>query len=81
MKLFKKQASVPQSYRPVMEASEVLELFARMTLHQQAALMRLMSRNLMIEIDDEINMGYDFDYNVDGAMIIARPAETEIEKI
>ena len=51
MKLFKKQASVPQSYRPVLEASEVLELFARMTLHQQAALMRLMSRNLMIEID------------------------------
>ena len=52
-----------------------------MTLHQQAALLRLMSRNLMIDIDGEINMGYDFDYNVDGAMIIARPAEPEIEKI
>ena len=81
MKLFKKEASVPQSYRPVLEASEVLELFARMTLHQQAALLRLMSRNLMIDIDGEINMGYDFDYNVDGAMIIAHPAEPEIEKI
>ena len=51
MKLFKKEASVPQTYRPVLEATEVLELFARMTLHQQAALLRLMSRNLMIEID------------------------------
>jgi len=40
-----------------------------------------MSRNLMIEIDDEINMGYDFDYNVDGAMIIARPSEPEVEII
>ena len=32
MKLFKKQTAVPSSYRPVLEATEVLELFARMTL-------------------------------------------------
>ena len=81
MKLFKKEASVPQSYRPVLEATGVLELFARMTLHQQAALMRLMSRNLMIEIDGEVNMGYDFDYNVAGAMIVATPAIPEPEII
>ena len=81
MKLFKKEASVRQSYRPVLEATEVLELFARMTLHQQAALMRLMSRNLMIEIDGEVNMGYDFDYNVAGAMIVATPAIPEPEII
>ena len=81
MKLFKKEASVPQSYRPVLEATEVLELFARMPLHQQAALMRLMSRNLMIEIDGEVNMGYDFDYNVAGAMIVATPAIPEPEII
>lgn len=72
---------MPQSYRPVLEATEVLELFARMTLHQQAALMRLMSRNLMIEIDGEVNMGYDFDYNVAGAMIVATPAIPEPEII
>ena len=78
MKLFKKEASVPQSYRPVLEATEVLELFARMTLHQQAALMRLMSRNLMIEMNGELHMGYDFDWNVDAAMIVATPADTEL---
>ena len=81
MKLFKNGASVPQTYRPVLEATEVLELFARMTLHQQAALLRLMSRNLMIEIDGEVNMGYDFDYNVAGAMIVATPAIPEPEII
>ena len=81
MKLFKKEASVPKTYRPVLEATEVLELFARMTLHQQAALLRLMSRNLMIEIDGEVNMGYDFDYNVAGAMIVATPAIPESEII
>jgi len=79
MKLFKKEASVPQSYRPVLEATEVLELFARMTLHQQAALMRLMSRNLMIDLDGQMLMGYDFDYNVAGAMIVASSSDIEPE--
>ena len=60
-----------------MEASEVIELFGRLTMHQQAALMRLMSRNLMVELDSESAMGYDLDYNVEGAMIVARPAEPE----
>ena len=54
-----------------MEASEVIELFGRLTMHQQAALMRLMSRNLMLELDS------DLDYNVEGAMIVARLAEPE----
>tara|TARA_R100000900_G_scaffold133276_1_gene109961 strand:+ start:302 stop:535 length:234 start_codon:yes stop_codon:yes gene_type:complete len=60
-----------------MEAQEVIDLFSRMTLHQQAALMRLTSRNLMMDIDGEFHMGYDFDWNVQGAMIIASPAESE----
>ena len=60
-----------------MEASEVIELFGRLTMHQQAALMRLMSRNLMLELDSESGMGYDLDYNVEGAMIVARLAEPE----
>ena len=75
--IFSKDRPVPQTYRPVMEASEVIELFGRLTMHQQAALMRLMSRNLMVELDSESAMGYDLDYNVEGAMIVARPAEPE----
>jgi hypothetical protein len=46
-------------------------------MHQQAALMRLMSRNLVVELDSESAMGYDLDYNVEGAMIVARLAEPE----
>ena len=60
-----------------MEAQEVIDLFSRMTLHQQAALMRLTSRNLMIDLNGEFHMGYDFDWNVHGAMIIAAPAKAE----
>jgi hypothetical protein len=46
-------------------------------MHQQAALMRLMSRNLMIEIDGGALMGYDLGYEVEGAMIVAREVEPE----
>jgi hypothetical protein len=74
----KKPAQIPQSYRPVANADEVIDLFSRMTLHQQAALLRLCSRNLMIDLDGEFHMGYDFDWNVSGAMIIASPAEPEL---
>ena len=72
--IFSKGRPVPQTYRPVLEASEVIDLFGRLTMHQQAALMRLMSRNLMIELDSESVMGYDLDYDVEGAMIVARPS-------
>ena len=44
---------IPQSYKPVVEAPEVIELFSRLTLHHQVALLRLMSRNLEVEIDGE----------------------------
>lgn len=77
MKLFGKQKQVPQTYRPVMEAQEVIDLFSRMTLHQQAALMRLMSRNLIIELPGDSAMGYELDWNVDGALIAAFPAQPE----
>ena len=46
-------------------------------MHQQAALMRLMSRNLMIEVDGGALMGYDLGYEVEGAMIVAREVEPE----
>ena len=61
--------TVPQSYKPVVEAPEVIELYSRLTLHHQTALLRLISRNLEIEIDGQTSMGYDMDFEVDGAMI------------
>ena len=82
--LFGKRRSqaVPQSYRPVMEASEVIDLFSRLTLHQQAALLRLISRNLSVSIDDDEGyMGYEFDWDVDGAMIVARPSIPEPQSL
>ncbi len=75
MKLFKKlkpkEKSAPQSYRPVLEAQEVIDLYSRLTLHQQAALMRLISRNLEINVGGDTYMGYELDYNVVGAIISA----------
>jgi len=62
---------IPQSYKPVVEAPEVIELFSRLTLHHQVALLRLMSRNLEVEIDGETTMGYDLDFEVVDAMIKA----------
>ena len=60
---------VPQSYKPVVEAPEVIELFSRLTLHHQTALLRLISRNLEIEVNGETTMGYDMDFEVVGAVI------------
>jgi len=62
---------VPQTYKPVVEAPEVVELYSRLTLHHQTALLRLISRNLEIEIDGESLMGYEMDFEVVGAMIKA----------
>jgi|TARA_R110000824_G_scaffold46631_3_gene133661 hypothetical protein len=79
MRMFGKKARpVPQSYQPVLEAKEVIELFSRLTLHHQAALLRLISRNLVINIDGETHMGYDFDFDVDGAVVLARMAEDDL---
>ena len=52
-----------------------VELFSRMTMHQQTALPRLISRNLVIELDDDVFMGYEFEYNVDKAVILATPTD------
>jgi|TARA_R110000772_G_scaffold226668_1_gene337390 hypothetical protein len=62
----------------VLESSEVIDLFARLTLHQQAALLRLLSRNMVIDLgDDNRYMGYEFDYNVSGAVISVTPSDDE----
>jgi len=62
---------LPQAYKPVLEAPEVIELFSCLTLHQQTALLRLMSRNLEVEINGETLMGYEMNFDVVGAMIKA----------
>ena len=79
MNLFGKKRTMPQSYQPVLEAAEIIELYSRLTLHHQAALLRLISRNLVVEIDGEQHMGFEFDYGVDGAMVSMRPLVEEPE--
>jgi hypothetical protein len=61
--------SLPQTYRPEMQANEVIDLFGRLTLHHQAALMRLISRNTVVDVNGSTYMGYEFDYEVEGAVI------------
>jgi len=46
-------------------------VFSRTTLHQQAALLRLISRNLVANIDGQEIHGLDLDYEVEGAIIKA----------
>tara|TARA_R100001163_G_scaffold47155_1_gene35438 strand:+ start:1062 stop:1298 length:237 start_codon:yes stop_codon:yes gene_type:complete len=73
-KLMSSNKDVPQTYKPVVEAPEVVELYSRLTLHHQTALLRLISRNLEIEINGESTMGYEMDFEVVGAMIKATEA-------
>ena len=79
MKLFKRNKAVPQTYQPALEEKEVIDLFSRLTLHHQAALMRLISRNLVIQVDGEQYMGYEFNYDVDSAVILAHESEPQGE--
>ena len=67
--------NTPQSYKPVLAAPEVIELFSRLTLHQQTALLRLISRNLEIKLNGQSHMGYELDYEVVGAMIQATESQ------
>ena len=77
MNIFKQKRIPPPSYRPPLEAAEIIQLFSQLTLHQQAALMRLMSRNLVIKTGDDEIMGYELDFNVDVALIAATLSEDE----
>ena len=49
--------------------SEIVELFSRLTLHHQTALLRLISRNVVMEIDGKTIMGYEMEFDVKGAVI------------
>tara|TARA_R110000751_G_scaffold41792_2_gene97707 strand:+ start:1045 stop:1308 length:264 start_codon:yes stop_codon:yes gene_type:complete len=81
VKLFagKKAKAIPQSYKPVLEAKEIIGLFGRLTLHHQAALLRLISRNLVINVGGETHMGYDLSFDVDGAVVSATEFEDDLE--
>jgi len=69
----KQPARVPQSYNPQLNPAEVIDFYSRLTLHHQAALLRLISRNLVIKNEEELLMGYDFGFDVDGAVICMYP--------
>ena len=69
--LFNKDKQSPTTYQDKLQPHEVLDLFSRLTLHHQAALLRLISRNLVFKLDDESIFGYEMDFKVNGAMIEA----------
>ena len=79
MSIFKKKA-LPQSYQPVLQAQEIIDVFSRLTLHHQAALLRLISRNMVIQVGGRNNMGYEFKYEVDGAVIVVSPESDWFEE-
>ena len=60
----------PVSYE-ITHPREVVELFGKLNLHHQAALLRLISRNLVVTINGESAMGYEMNFEVNGALIDA----------
>ena len=79
MSIFKKKA-LPQSYQPVLQAQEIIDVFSRLTLHHQAALLRLISRNMVIQVGGRNNMGYECKYEGDGAVIVVSPESDWVEE-
>ena len=75
----KRRKTLAATYEPPMGADEIIDLFSRTTLHQQAALLRLISRNLILETEDGPLMGIDFDFDVDKAVIVGRPTDLDEE--
>ena len=67
----------PVSYE-IAHPSEVVEIFSKLNLHHQVALLRLMSRNLVININGESAMGYEMDFEVNGAIIEADNNDFEL---
>ena len=66
----KKQKQVVAS-KEIEHPSEVLEMFNRMNLFHQTAMLRLIARNLMVNIDGEVIMGHELNFDVYVAMIEA----------
>ena len=64
----KKQVAVSQD---IQHPSEILDLFVRLNLFHQVALLRLMSRNLVINMNGKSVLGHEMNFEVNGAMIEA----------
>ena len=75
--LFKKEKQLPSTYQDKLQPQEVLDLFSRLTLHHQAALLRLISRNLVFKFEHVDVFGYEMDFKVNGAMIEASPEQDD----
>ena len=65
----KKQVAVSQE---IQHPSEILDLFVRLNLFHQVALLSLMSRNLVINMNGKSVLGHEMHFEVNGGMIEAR---------
>jgi|TARA_E500000318_G_C3363388_1_gene135583 hypothetical protein len=71
MSIFKKKDDALQNANK-MTSDEVIETYARLNLYQKAALLRLLVRDVIFNINKEEISGLNFtDIKVDGAIIVA----------
>jgi len=71
MSIFKKKNDALQNANK-MTGDEVIETYARLNLYQKAALLRLLVRDVIFNVNNEEVSGLNFtDIKVDGAIIIA----------
>lgn len=64
----KSKKDLPESYE-IKDPKEIISMFTKLNLHHQVALLRLISRNILLEVDDKTFIGLEFEYDVDGALI------------
>ena len=76
----KGKKTLPESYE-IEHPNEVVELFSRLNLHHKVALLRLISRDLMVIINGETTMGYEMNFDVNGALIEATTDESTSESL
>ena len=64
----KSKKDLPESCE-IEDPKEIISMFTKLNLHHQVALLRLISRNILLEVDDKTFIGLEFEYDVDGALI------------
>ena len=64
----KSKKDLPESYE-IEDPKEIISMFTKLNLHHQVALLRLISRNILLAVDDKTFIGLEFEYDVDGALI------------
>ena len=71
MSIFKKKNDALQNANK-MTGDEVIETYARLNLYQKTALLRLLVRDVIFNVNNEEVSGLNFtDIKVDGAIIVA----------